>query len=85
MVTDRAVAGVEPYEKVKEEIKTYLTNSQQVEILQKYIESLRQKAQIKYLDNSYNPEVIQKEIKEASKDNKALMESQKQPPQKDKK
>ncbi len=85
MVTDRAVAGVEPYEKVKEEIKTYLTNSQQVEILQKYIESLRQKAQIKYLDNSYNPEVIQKDIKEASKDNKALMESQKQPPQKDKK
>lgn len=85
MVTDRAVAGVEPYEKVKEEIKTYLTNSQQVEILQKYIESLRQKAQIKYLDNSYNPEVIQKDIKEASKDNKALMESQKQSPQKDKK
>lgn len=85
MVTDRAVAGVEPYEKVKEEIKTYLTNSQQVEILQKYIESLRQKAQIKYLDNAYNPETIQKEIKEASKDNKALMESQKQPPQNDKK
>ena len=28
---------------------------------------------------------IQKEIKEASKDNKALMESQKQPPQNDKK
>ena len=85
MVTDRASAGVEPYEKVKEEIKTYLTNAQQVEILQKYIESLRQKAQIRYLDNSYNPEIIQKEIKEASKDNKALMESQKQPPQNDKK
>ena len=85
MVTDRASAGVEPYEKVKEEIKSYLTNAQQVEILQKYIESLRQKAQIKYLDNSYNPEVIQKEINEVSKDNKALMESQKQPPQNDKK
>lgn len=85
MVTDRAVAGVEPYEKVKEEIKTYLTNAQQVEILQKYIESLRQKAEIKYLDNSYNPETIQKAIKEASKENKALMEAQKQPSQNNKK
>lgn len=77
MVTDRVKAGIEPLEKVKPEIKEYLENQEKVKILQKFVDTLKSTATITYNDQSFNPEEIQKQIKEQAKKNPALMESQK--------
>lgn len=77
MVTDREKAGVEPFDKVKSDIKAYLENQEKVKVLQQYVETLKKNAKIVYNDPSFNPEVIQKKLKEEAKNNPALMDSQK--------
>ena len=67
LVTDRMAAGQQPYEKVKEDIKNYLSNQKQLKLLDNLVESLKKNAKIEYLTNDYNPDNIQdklnKEIK----------------------
>ncbi len=77
LVTDRQKAGVEPFEKVKSEIKEFLTNQEKVKVLQQFVDTLRNNAKIEYNDSSFNPASIQKTLKEQTKNNPALMESQK--------
>ena len=77
LVTDRQKAGVEPFEKVKSEIKEFLTNQEKVKVLQQFVDTLRNNAKIEYNDSSFNPASIQKALKEQTKNNPALMESQK--------
>lgn len=74
LVTDRAKAGQEPFEKVKGEIVAYLTNQEQVKILENLIESLKKQAKIEYLDPEYNPAKIQEELKKQAKTNPAVKE-----------
>lgn len=76
-VTDRIKAGTEPLAKVKQEIKEYLENQEQVKILQKFVDSLKTNAKIVYKDPSFDPAVLQKQIKEQSSKNPALLDSQK--------
>lgn len=79
MVTDRKEAGVLSFEQSKKDIINYLESQDKVEILKNKIESLKKEANIQYLDESYNPEEIQKKIKEQSEKNpelKALTELQ---------
>ncbi len=77
LVTDRQKAGVEPFEKVKSEIKEFLTNQEKVKVLQQFVDTLKNNAKIEYNDPSFKPETIQKLLKEQAKNNPALMESQK--------
>lgn len=77
LVTDRQKAGVEPFDKVKSEIKEFLTNQEKVKVLQQYVDTLKNKAKIEYNDPSFNPATIQKLLKEQAKNNPALMDSQK--------
>ncbi len=77
MVTDRKKAGVEPFDKVKSEIKLYLENQEKVKVLQQFVETLKKNAKIVYNDPSFSPEEIQKKVKEHTKNNPALMDSQK--------
>ena len=77
LVTDRQKAGVEPFEKVKSEIKEFLTNQEKVKVLQQFVDTLKNNAKIEYNDSSFNPASIQKALKEQTKNNPALMESQK--------
>ena len=77
MVTDRKAAGMEPFEKVKPEIKAYLENQEKVRVLQQFVESLKNNAKINYIDPSFNPENIQRQLMEQAKNNPALMDSQK--------
>ena len=76
MVTDRQKAGVEPFEKVKFELKNYLEQQEKTQILQKFIENSLHNANIEYLDEAYNPNEIDKKIKEAQKKNPSLMGEQ---------
>ena len=72
MVTDRQKAGVEPLEKVKFELKNYLEQQEKTQILQKFVDDKLHNADIEYLDDIYNPEEIEKKIKEAQKKNPSL-------------
>ena len=65
VVTDRAKAGLQPYEKVKAEITEFLKQQKKVEVLQKLFDGLRNSAVIVYNDKQYDPEVIKTQIKEA--------------------
>lgn len=77
LVTDRIKAGTEPLIKVKSEIKDYLENQEKVKILQKFVDTLKNNAKIVYNDPNFDPAVIQKQLKEQSKKNPALMDNQK--------
>lgn len=66
-VTDRKEAGVMPFEEVKGDIRTYLENEKKVSSLQKYVNSLKAKTKVVYVDKSYDPAEIQKELKNVMK------------------
>lgn len=61
-VTDRKAAGQEPFEKVQNDIKEYIKNQKQVEMVDNLVESLKKNATIEFVDPSYNPEKIQEEV-----------------------
>ena len=67
MVTDRNEAGVLSFEQSKKDIINYLESLDKVDILKNKIETLRKDAKIEYYDEAYNPENIQKKIKESAK------------------
>ena len=69
MVTDRNEAGVLSFEQSKKDIINYLESLDKVDILKNKIEALRKDAKIEYYDEAYNPENIQKKIKESAKTN----------------
>lgn len=64
MVTDRAAASVTPFEKAKPDIKGYLENQKQLELLDNLTESLKKNAKIEYVNPEYSPEANQKAIQE---------------------
>ena len=64
MVTDRAAASVTPFEKAKPDIKGYLENQKQLELLDNLTESFKKNAKIEYVNPEYSPEANQKAIQE---------------------
>jgi peptidyl-prolyl cis-trans isomerase C len=66
-VTDRKEAGIVPFDEVKEEIKTKLTQDKKNKAFQEYINSKLAKATVKYKDSNYDPKVIEKQLKEVAK------------------
>lgn len=74
MVTDRNEAGVLSFEQSKKDIINYLESLDKVDILKNKIETLRKDAKIEYYDEAYNPENIQKKIKESAKSNPAMQQ-----------
>ncbi len=80
MVTDRSEAGQLSFEESKKDIISYLESQDKVDILKNKIEALRREAKIEYLNPDYNPENIQKKIKESSSDNPELQQAMGQQP-----
>jgi len=66
-VTDRKEAGIIPFDEVKEELKTKLTQEKKNQAFQAYINSKQAKAIIKYNDKNYDPKFIEGELKEVAK------------------
>ncbi len=64
MVTDRQEAGVESFDKVKDNIKAFLENKEKVEALEKHVTKLKNEANIVFTNPDYDPANIQKKIKE---------------------
>ena len=73
LVTDRQKAGYEPFDKVKTEIKEFLTNQEKVKTLQQYVDTLKNNAKVEYKDDSFNPENIKKKLREQQQYNPAMM------------
>ena len=67
-VTDRKSAGQVPYKEAKNEIKAYLEDQKKVEVLKKLVDSKKATTEIIYLDQNYNPEKIQYEVKKLTGD-----------------
>lgn len=67
MVTDRSAAGVTPYEKVQNDIKGYLENQKQIELIDNLTESLKKNAKIEYVKSEYDPEQMKKDVQESIK------------------
>jgi parvulin-like peptidyl-prolyl isomerase len=78
-VTDRKEAGMVPFDEVKEEIKTKLTQEKRNKAFQEYINSKQAKATIKYNDPSYDPKNIEKELRDVAKNfSKAKIQNKEQ-------
>lgn len=79
MVTDRAEASTESFEKVKNDIKSYLQNQKQLEMLDKLTESLKKNAKIEYVNEEYSPKFmkdqVQKSIDESGKKAKEMKDN----------
>ena len=61
-VQDRRAPGITPYEKAQSGIKDYLTTEKQIKALDDVTAAAKKKAKIEYMDERYNPEVIQKKL-----------------------
>ena len=67
-VKDRISAGTEPFEKIKDELKGYLANQEKIEVLNNLVNNVKKEADIVYVDSSFNPDELQKQIKEKTKE-----------------
>ncbi len=66
MVTDHAAAGLAPFEQVKGEIKAMLEQNKKLGAMQNLFNGLKSNAKIEYNDPEFNPENIQKQLREAA-------------------
>ena len=71
MVTDRMAAGQEPFEKVKNDIKAYLQNQKQLQLIDNLVESLKKNATIEYINSEFDPATIRKEVQQEIKEGSA--------------
>ena len=67
-VKDRIAAGTEPFDKIKEELKGYLANQEKIQVLNTLVNNVKHEANIEYVDSSFNPDELQKKIKEKTKE-----------------
>lgn len=72
MVTDRKAAGQDSFEKVKQDIISYLENEKKVKVLENFVETLKKTAKIEYLNPEYNPTDIQETLQQYAKENAGL-------------
>lgn len=73
-VTDRMAAGQYPFEAVQYEIKNFLQAQKEVKAIDSLIESLKKNAEIVYVDKSYDPDGIKKDIqKEMNANDKVVI------------
>ena len=62
LVTDRRPAGVESFEKVKNNLKESLTSEKEIKALDDILNAAKKKANIEYVDKQYNPDEITKKL-----------------------
>ena len=63
-VTDRKAAGQSPFEAVQFEIMNYLQANKDISVINNLIEGLKKNAEIKFVDESYNPKDIKQNLQQ---------------------
>lgn len=71
-VTDKVAAGVQPLSEVKADLKQYLTIQKKTQTMKQFVEGLKSKAKIEYVDQSLNPLSLERDIQEAITKQKEL-------------
>ncbi len=61
-VVDRKKAGVMALKEIKDEIKKYLEDEQKIKTLQAFIEGLKPQMEVVYIEQTYNPDEIKKDV-----------------------
>lgn len=79
-VTDRKAAGQEPFLKVKEQLKQYLAAQERVKALEQYLNGLKARAVVQYVNDSYDPVKIEAKMKKIAAEKKAAAMNMKQAP-----
>ncbi|MDD3150339.1 MAG: peptidylprolyl isomerase [Candidatus Gastranaerophilales bacterium] len=64
MVVDRKEAGTTPLSEVHDDIQKYLANQKKMEATYKLLDGLKNSAKITYVNDEYNTDKIEKEVKE---------------------
>ena len=67
LVTDKAKGGIQPYSKIKEDLKKFLDQQNKIAALQKFATGLKDKSKIEFVDEDLNPVNIHQQIDEAFK------------------
>ena len=62
LVTDRRPAGVESFDKIKNNLKESLTNEKEIKAIDDILNASKKKANIEYIDKQYNPDEITKKL-----------------------
>ena len=62
LVTDRRPAGVESFEKIKNNLKESLSNEKEIKAIDDILNASKKKASIEYVDKQYNPDEITKKL-----------------------
>ena len=62
LVTDRRPAGVESFDKIKNNLKESLTSEKEIKALDDILNAAKKKANIEYIDKQYNPDEITKKL-----------------------
>lgn len=65
LVSDKAKKGLQPFEQVKNDLIVFLDQQNKMETLQKFADGLKAKSTIVFVDESLDPQNIQKEIDKA--------------------
>lgn len=79
-VTDRKAAGQEPFLKIKEQLKQYIAAQEQVKALEQYLNGLKARAVVQYVNDSYDPVKIEAKMKKIAAEKKAAAMNMKQAP-----
>ena len=80
-VTDRMAAGQQPFEKVKEQIKTYMGANEQIKALEMFLTNLKSHAVIQYVDASFDPIQIETKMKKLAAERQSVVKNAKPAPQ----
>lgn len=67
LVMDKAKGGIQPYSKIKEDLKKFLDQQNKIAALQKFATGLKDKSKIEFVDEDLNPVNIHQQIDEAFK------------------
>ena len=59
-----------PFDEIKSEIKKFLEDEQKVKALQTFIDAQKSQTKVEYIDESYNPENIKKEVQQFTAEQK---------------
>lgn len=76
IVTDKAQAGVQPFEKMKDEITVYLTQKKKIDVLKSLLDGLKASAKVEYIDSNYDVKNIQNMIKEKNKEQEKIQKQE---------
>ncbi|MDO5437032.1 MAG: peptidylprolyl isomerase, partial [bacterium] len=76
IVTDKAQAGVQPFEKMKDEITVYLTQKKKIDVLKSLLDGLKASAKVEYIDSNYDVKNIQNMIKEKNKEHEKIQKQE---------